>query len=200
MKLYYSPGACSMSPHIVLHESGLPFEIVKVDLSSHKTADGQDFYAINPKGAVPALQLDSGEMLTEGSAIVQYVSDHSGNTVVPAAGTMARYRQIEWLNYVASELHKSMGSLFNKEMATKAGDTIRANVGKKLAFLDQLLGRQDYLTGATFSAADAYAFTVLGWGTHVGVDVSQYPNVAKYLGRIAARPSVQAALKAEGLA
>jgi glutathione S-transferase len=149
---------------------------------------------------VPALQLDNGDVITEGSAIVQYICDHaSPSSLMPKAGTMERYRQVEWLNYVAAELHKSMGSLFNKDMAAKAGDAIKANIEKKLQFLDKHLSSHAYLTGGDFTAADAYAFTVLGWGQHVGVDISKHPHVAAYVGKIASRPTVQATLKAEGL-
>ena len=183
MKLYYSPGACSLSPHIVLRETGAKFELVKVDTSTHKTEAGADYYAINPKGAVPALQLDNGEVLTEGAVIVQYVGDHAKDhdvTVMPKAGTMERYRQAEWLNWIASEFHKPMGSLFGKDMAAKAGDLIKANVDKKAAYLDKHLAKHDYLTGKTFTAADAYAFTILSWAPHVGVDLGKHANVAAF--------------------
>jgi len=201
MKLYYSPGACSMSQHIVLHETGAKFDIVKVDLGTHKTETGEDYYAINPKGAVPALMLDNGEVLTENVAIAQYVGDHAKEShIMPKAGTMERYREVEWLNWVSAEFHKPMGSLFGKDMAAKAGDLIKANVEKKLAYLDQHLAKHEYLVGNHFTAADAYAFTILGWAGHVGVDLSAHKNVGAYMGRVAQRPAVQATLKAEGLA
>lgn len=201
MKLYYAPGACSMSPHIVLREAGQKFDLVKVDLGTHKTESGADYYAINPKGAVPALELDNGEVLTEGAVIVQYVGDLAKNTqLMPAAGSMERVRENETLNWVAAEFHKSMGSLFNPALAEKAGDILKTRIAGQLKYLDGRLQGKDYLVGSNFTAADAYAFTILGWGQHVGVDVNTYPNVKAYIGRIAARPSVQATLKAEGLA
>lgn len=201
MKLYYAPGACSMSPHIVLREAGQKFDLVKVDLGTHKTESGADYKKINPKGAVPALELDNGEVLTEGAVIVQYVADHAKNTqLMPAAGSMERYREAETLNWIAAEFHKSMGSLFNKELAEKAGDLIKTRIAGQLAYLEGRLQGKDYLVGNHFTAADAYAFTILGWGQYVGVDASAYPNVKAYMGRIGARPTVQATLKAEGLA
>ena len=201
MKLYYSPGACSMASHIALHETGAKFEAVKVTLNDHKTAKGEDFYAINPKGAVPTLQLDNGQVLTEGAVILQYIGDHAeGSTIMPKAGTMERYREAEWLNWIASEFHKPMGSFFNKAMAEKAGDLNKVTVDKRVAHLDQHLATHHYLMGKTFTAADAYAFTVLSWAAHAGIDISKYKNVGAYMARVGARPSVQATLKAEGLA
>jgi len=202
MKLYYGPGLCSLSPHIVLRETGTKFDLVKVSLADHKTETGEDYYAINPKGAVPALQLDNGEVLTEGAVIVQYVGDHAKDkdvSVMPKAGTMERYREIEWLNWIASELHKSYSPLFNKAFAEKAGDIQRANIEKKVAHLDKHFAGNEYLLGKTFTAADAYAFTVLGWSPHVGIDLSKHKNVTAFQARIGARPAVQAALKAEGM-
>ena len=200
MKLYYSPGACSLASHILLNETGSKHELVKVNLGEHKTETGEDFYAINPKGAVPALKLDNGEVLTEGAAILQYVGDHAaGSTVMPKAGSMERYRQAEWLNWIASEFHKPMGSFFNKAMTEKAGDLNRANVENKLAHLDKHLAGHDFLMGKAFTAADAYAFTVLTWAGASGVDTAKYKNVAAYKERVGARPAVQKAMKAEGL-
>jgi glutathione S-transferase len=201
MKLYYAPGACSMASHIVLHETGAKFDLVKVTTSDHKTETGEDYYSINAKGAVPALKLENGEVLTEGSAILQYIGDHAGDAkVIPKAGSMERHRENEWLNWIASEFHKPMGSLFHKDMAAKAGDLIKANLAKKLAHLDQHLAKHDYLVGGHFTAADAYAFTILSWAGHVGVDLSPYRHVGAFIGRVSQRPSVQATLKAEGLA
>jgi len=189
-----------MASHIVLNESGSKFEAVKVNLGEHKTEKGEDFYAINPKGAVPTLQLDNGHVLTEGSAIVQYIGDHAADShVMPKPGTFERYREVEWLNWIASEFHKPMGSLFNKDMASKAGDLIKTNIEKKLAHLEQHLAKHEYLVGGHFTAADAYAFTILSWAAHVGVDLSKFKSAAAYQARIAARPAVQSALKAEGL-
>jgi glutathione S-transferase len=203
MKLYYSPGACSLASHITLRETGAKFDLVKVNLADHKTEAGVDFYTINAKGAVPALQLDNGEVLTEGALIMQYVGDHAKDKdvhVMPKAGTMERYREAEWLNWIASEFHKPMGSLFNKDMASKAGDVIKANIDKKLAHLDKHLANHEYLMGKQFTAADGYVFTVLSWASHTGVDLSKYKHVTAFHARVGARPAVQAALKAEGLA
>jgi glutathione S-transferase len=200
MKLYYSPGACSMAPHIVLRETGAKFDAIKVDLAAKKTANGDDYWPVNAKGAVPALQLADGSVLTECSAVMQYIGDHAeGSDIMPKAGTMERYREVEWLNWIASEFHKSMGSLWNKEMADKAGDVIKANIDKKAAHLDKHLAKNEYLVGGHFTAADAYAFTILNWAGMVGVDISAYKNIAAFMGRVAQRPAVQATLKAEGL-
>lgn len=201
MKLYYSPGACSLASHIVLNETGSNYEAIRVNLGEHKTEKGEDFYGINPKGAVPTLKLDNGEVLTEGAVILQYVGDHAeGSSVMPKAGTMERYREAEWLNWIASEFHKPMASFFNKAMTEKAGDLNRAVVDKRLAHLDKHLAAHAYLMGKTFTAADAYAFTILSWGGHAGFDLSKHKNVAAYVARVAARPSVQKTLKEEGLA
>jgi glutathione S-transferase len=190
-----------MHPHIVLHETGAKFDAVKVDLASHKTEKGEDYYAVNPKGAVPALQLDNGDILTEGAAIAQYIGDHAnGSTIMPKAGSADRYKEIEWLNWIATELHKGFSPLWNKDHAAKAGDIVKGNLAKRLAHLDKHLAGRDFILGNTFTAADAYAFTILGWAPHTGVDLSGYKNLGAYLGRIAARPAVQATLKAEGLA
>ena len=197
MKLYYSPGACSLSPHIVLRELGEKFDLVKVDLASKKTESGADFNTINSFGYVPALEVD-GQVLTEGPAIVQYLADKSGK-LAPANGTLDRYRLQQWLNFTTSELHKGMGSLFNKELAAKAGDIIKEQLGKRLQVLDDHLKGKDFVLGKDYSVADAYIFTVLGWGKFVDVDLSKYANIGAYLGRVGARPAVQAALKAEGL-
>jgi glutathione S-transferase len=200
MKLYYAPGACSMAPHIVLNEVGAKFEAEKVDLGRKKTASGDDYLAINNKGSVPALQLADGSVLTEASTIMQYVADTAGSKLVAPAGSMERYRQQEMLNFIAADLHKSIGSLYNKDMAAKAGDVIKTNIARRLTWLEGHLAGKDYLMGKEFSVADAYAFTVIGWTKHVGVDISGYPTIGAYLGRVASRPAVQATLKAEGLA
>lgn len=197
MKLYYSPGACSLSPHIVLRELGQKFDLVKVDLASKKTESGANFNEINPFGYVPALEVD-GQVLTEGPAIVQYLADKSGK-LAPANGSLDRYRLQQWLNFTTSELHKGMGSLFNKDLAAKAGDIIKDRLGKRLQTLDDHLKGKDFILGKEYSVADAYVFTVLGWAKFVNVDLSKYANIGPYLGRIATRPAVQAALKAEGL-
>ncbi|WP_374658474.1 glutathione transferase GstA [Inhella sp.] len=200
MKLYYSPAACSLSPHIVLREAGLPFELVKVSTKTHQLADGTDFFAINPKGYVPALQWDDGEVLTEGPAIVQWLADQAPDKgLAPPAGTRERARLQEWLNFITSELHKQFTPLFSPAWDDKAKAAARTVLDKRLAWVnDQLQGR-DYLLGSQFSVADAYLFTVASWGQYVQIDVSQWPTLAAYLQRVAARPAVQAALEAEGL-
>jgi glutathione S-transferase len=200
MKLYYSPGACSLSPHIALREAGLPFELVLASTKTHKLADGTDYYTINPKGSVPLLELDNGERLSEGPAIVQYIADQApAKGLAPAAGTMARYRLMEWLNFITSELHKGFSPLFNPAMPEEAKALSRAKLLERLTWVDGQLAGKDYLMGSAFTVADAYLFTVAGWGKYVGVDISGLANLGAYLGRVAARPAVQEALKAEGL-
>ena len=200
MKLYYSPGACSLSPHIALRESGLPFELVLASTKTHQLADGTDYYTINPKGSVPLLELDNGERLSEGPAIVQYIADQApAKGLAPAAGTMARYRLMEWLNFITSELHKGFSPLFNPAMPEEAKALARAKLLERLTWVDGELAGKDYLLGSSFTVADAYLFTVAGWGKYVGVDISALANLGAYLGRVAARPAVQEALKAEGL-
>jgi glutathione S-transferase len=200
MKLYYSPGACSLSPHIVLREAGIPVELKKVDLGSKVIDGGGDFTAINAKGYVPVIELPGGEVLTEGPAIVQYVADQKPELgLAPKAGTIERSRLQEWLNFISTELHKSFSPLFNKAPSAdwKAGAT--ANLEKRFGFVaDKLKGKQ-YLLGDHFTVADAYLFTVLGWTKYVGMDLSKWPTLVEYSARVAARPKVQEALKAEGL-
>ncbi|MFO1218579.1 MAG: glutathione transferase GstA [Burkholderiaceae bacterium] len=200
MKLYYSPGACSLSPHIVLRETGTPFDLVMASTKTHKLADGTDYYTINPKGYVPLLELDDGQRLSEGPAIVQYIGDKApASGLMPAAGTMARYRQIEWLNFVSSELHKSYSPLFNPAMPEEGKAVYRARLKDRYKYVNEQLEGKQYLTGDTFTAVDAYLFTVSTWAKHVGVDISGLANVQAYMARVGARPAVQAALKAEGL-
>lgn len=201
MKLYYSPGACSLSPHIVLRELGSKFDLVKVDTKAHKTASGDDYYKLNPKGYVPMLELDSGERITEGPAIVQYLADQKGDgSLAPKAGTIERVRLQEWLNYISTEIHKGIGGLFNPKMPEEFKNVVKERFSTLNAkILDDHLAKNDFVLGKAFSVADAYLFTVLGWGKFVGIDMSQWPNISKYLERVAARPKVQEALKAEGL-
>ena len=200
MKLYYSPGACSLSPHIVLREAGLAFEPVLASTKTHKLQDGTDYYGINPKGYVPLLELDNGERLTEGPAIVQYIADQApAKKLAPAAGTMARYRLQEWLNFITSELHKSFSPLFNPAMPEEAKALYRTRLGDRFKWVDGQLAGKNYLMGEDFSVADAYLFVVAGWSKHVGVDVSGLANLGAFMARVAARPAVQEALKAEGL-
>lgn len=200
MKLYYSPGACSMASHIVLHETGTAHEIEKVDLRAKKTETGADYWAVNAKGAVPAL--DTGEgVLTEGPAILQFVADKAGATTLsPPAGSMARARMQEALNFVGSELHKAYSPLFNPALADDARTAAKALIAKKLGWLEGLLADgRDFLTGAEFTVADAYAFVVTSWSGKLGVDLTEFPKMQAFLDRVKGRPSVVAAMKAEGL-
>ena len=200
MKLYYSIGACSMSPHIVLHEAGLPFEAVLASTKTHQLADGTDYYTINPKGSVPLLELDNGERLSEGPAIVQYIADLvPAKNLAPAAGTMARYRLQEWLNYITSELHKGFSPLFNPATPADYKPLASARLINRLTIVDKALADKPFLMGEHFTVADAYLFTVAGWSKFVNLDISALTNLTAYLGRIAARPAVQEAMKAEGL-
>lgn len=200
MKLYYSPGACSLSPHIVLREAGLSFDLVKKDLHSQTLEDGSDYRTINPKGYVPALVLDDGQVLTEGPAIVQYLADRvPGKKLAPPAGTLERVRLQEWLNYITSELHKTFSPLFNKQASEDWKAAARALLDRRIDYVAKALEGRNYLMGDTFTVADCYLFTVLNWAAWVKVDLSRWPGASEYLKRVAARPAVQAALQAEGL-
>ena len=196
MKLYYARGACSLSPHIVAEEAGVPLELVEVDLKTHKLENGDDYYAINPKGAVPALVLDSGELLTEGPAIVQYIADQKPESgLAPACGTLARYHLQEWLTYINGEIHKTFTPLFHGASGDERKKTIET-IEKKFAFVEKALADRPFLLGDTFTAADAYFFVMLTWAKKFHLAVS--PALAQFFARIAARPKVQAAIKAEG--
>lgn len=200
MKLYYSTGACSLSPHIVLREAGFPFELERVNLASKKTAAGEDYLAVNPKGYVPALKLDSGEILTEGPAIVQYLADKApGKQLAPEAGTMARYHLIEWLNFISTELHKAFSPLFKPNTPEETKQAARDTISARINIVEKQLQGRDYLTGNQFSVADAYLFTVLNWARPMKFDLGQWPAVEAYMQRVAARPAVHDAMKAEGL-
>jgi glutathione S-transferase len=200
MKLYFSPGACSLSPHIVLCEAGLHFELDQVGLDTKQTASGKDFTAINPKGYVPALQLDNGQLLTEGPAIVQYIADLVPEKhLAPAAGSMERYRLMEWLNFISTELHKTFSPLFNRKTPEDTQNAAREILTKRVSFVSKQLDNSSYLCGDQFSVADAYLFTVLSWSRHVKFDLAPWPAVVAYLERVGARPAVHAAMAAEGL-
>lgn len=201
MLLYYSPGACSLAIHIVLREAGLPFTLERVDTASHKTGQGADYYGINPKGAVPLLELEDGERLSEGPVIAQYIADKAGNTeLMPAAGSLARYRVMEWQNYVTSELHKSFSPLFgNPPVDAVAKARYSEALKKKLRWVSSRLAGGPHLTGQAFTAADAYLFTVAGWAKFVGLGLSDCPELQRFLERVAERPAVKAAMQAEGL-
>lgn len=200
MKLYFSPGACSLSPHIVLREAGVPFDLEQVDLKTKRTKAGADYLKVNPKGSVPALKLDDGEVLTEGPAIVQYIADQKPKSgLAPPAGSMPRYRLIEWLNYITSELHKSFGALFQPTTPDAYKTIVKEGLEKKFALLDEHLASRQHLLGDGFSVADAYLFTVLNWTNPLKIDTSGHPNLKAYIARVGARPKVREALKAEGL-
>lgn len=200
MKLYYATGACSLSPHIVLSELGLPYELVKVELSTHLTADGQDYTAINPKGYVPALQLDDGQLLTEGPAIVQYLADQKPAVgLLPPAGTIERARVQEWLTFIGTEIHKNFSPLFNPNASADWKAAAKANIERRFGFVEKALAGRDYLTGANFCVADAYLFTVVNWTKFVKIDLAPWPTLAAFHQRVMARPAVQTALREEGL-
>jgi glutathione S-transferase len=200
MKLYYAPGACSLSPHIVSREAGIDLELEQVDLREKKTKTGTDFLSINPKGQVPVLEIAAGQRLTEGPIIVQYLADQKHATdLMPAAGSPDRYRVQEWLNFVASELHKTYGPLFRPTTPDEFKKLSKEVIGKRLDWIDQQLAGKHYLMGDKFTVADAYLFTVLRWSPRVEIDLGKWPNVKAYVDRVAARPKVQEAMKAEGL-
>ncbi len=200
MKLYFAPGACSLSPHIVLREAGLPFETMKVSTKTKKMDDGGDFLQVNPKGYVPTLELDDGQRLTEGPAIVQYIADKApASKLAPANGTFERYRVQEWLNFITSELHKQFSPLFNPATPDETKKQQVAKLGTRYDWLNEQLKGKDYLMGSQFSVADAYLFTVLRWSGFVGLELAKWPVLQQYVARVSARPQVQAALKAEGL-
>lgn len=200
MKLYYFPGACSLAAHIVLREAGLPFDLDKVDLATHKTESGGDFYAVNPKGYVPALALDDGQVLTEDQVILQYVADQRPETgLAPRLGSMERYRLMEWLAFIATEVHKSFGPLWNPKSPEAARQAAIALLSRRFEYLAGCLSGQEWLFGGRFTVADAYLCTVLGWCSYHKIDLSRWPVLADYIARVSARPAVQQAMKAEGL-
>jgi len=198
VKLYFKPGACSLSPHIVLRELGLPFELEQVDTKAQRTAGGANFTEINPKKYVPTLQLDDGQVLTEGVAIVQYLADRKPDAMLaPPWGSMDRYRLQEWLNYVASELHKSYGPVFRASEEQRPA--LREALTPKLDFVAGQLDKRQFLMGDRFTVADAYLFTVLNWSSRVGIDLGRWPPLQAYVQRVSGRPAVRAAMEAEGL-
>ena len=200
MKLYYSPGACSLSPHIALKEAGLAFEAVAAPTKTHKLTDGTDYYSINPLGYVPLLELDDGTRLREGPAIVQYIADQvPAKMLAPANGTLARYQLQSWLTFVGTELHKSFGPLFSPDTADDIKTATKERIGGRLKWVESELAGKQYLMGDTFTVADCYLFTVSNWAGRVGIDLSPYPNLVAYRTRIAARSAVVEAMKAEGL-
>jgi glutathione S-transferase len=201
MKLYYAPGACSLSPHIALLEAGLPHDLVKVDLRAKKLENGDDFWAVNPKGQVPALALNSGELVTEGPVIVQMIADEAAaKHLAPPRDSKERYKFLEWLNYITTELHKNLGPLFSPVLADDAKAFFRDRAMGKFKYIDTQLAGRDYLMGQEFTVADGYLFTMLMWATdRLGLDLSGLPNLMAYKARVAARPKVKEALTKEGL-
>jgi glutathione S-transferase len=200
MKLYYAPGACSMAPHIVAREAGHNLDLVKVDIPNKKTADGGDFWKVNPKGYVPALQLDDGTVITEVGVICQYLADQKPDSkLIAKMGTMERYHQMEALNFASSEVHKQIGALFNPKMTPEMKEVQGATIARRLDSLDKMLAGKNFIMGENFSAPDAYLFTVLNWTKPLKYDLAKWPNIQAFMGRVAARPKVLETLKAEGL-
>ena len=198
MKLYYSPGACSLSPHIALCEAGLDADTERVDLRAKKTASGADYRTVNPKGQVPALQMDDGTVLTEGPAVVQYIADQApSRKLAPAAGTLERYRLMELLNFVSTELHKGFSPLFKPDTPDDYKPIVRKNLSERFGLVAGMLGDKPYLMGETFTVADGYLFVMLTWAKKMGVDLGQWPALGGYFDRVSARPAVQQALAAE---
>ena len=200
MKLYYSPGACSLSPHIALLEAGLPYDLVKVDLRAKKLENGDDYLKVNPKGQVPALGMDNGELLTEGPVIVQMIADKAaGKNLAPSRDSAERYKLQEWLNFITTELHKNFGPMFSPVLADDAKAFFKDRLMGKFKYLEGALAGRDYLMGKQFTVADGYLFTMLSWADRMKFDLSALPNLLAYKARVAARPKVQEALAKEGL-
>jgi glutathione S-transferase len=200
MKLYYSPGACSLAPHIVAREAGVAVDLVKVDLKAHKTEHGDDYYAINPRGYVPAVTLDDGTLLTEAGTLVQMLADRGkANGLIPAAGTAERLKVQEWLTFIGTELHKTIGWLFQADIEPGTREKVLTRTAARLGDIDKRLEGRNFLTGNDFTVADAYAFTIINWTNFVGIDLAPYPNIQAFMARVADRPKVREALAAEGL-
>lgn len=200
MKLFYTPGACSLAGHIILREAGTPFDLVRVDLANGKTETGEDFCDINPKGYVPALLLNDEQLLTENQVILQYLANQAANGHLSAKpGTLEHYRQLEWLSFIATELHKGFGPLWNRELPEVVYQLARGRLAHRFDYVETALAGKDWLEGAYFSIADAYLFTVLSWTAYHQIDLSPWPNLCAFQQRVAARPAVIAALEAEGL-
>jgi glutathione S-transferase len=200
MKLYYTPGACSLSPHIALLEAGLPYDLIKVDLRAKKLENGDDFLKVNPKGQVPVLALDSGELVTEGPVIIQIIADKAAaKNLAPARDSTERYKLLEWLNFITTELHKNFGPMFSPVLADEAKAFFKDRVMGKFKYVDSQLAGRDYLMGNQFTVADGYLFTMLSWADRLKFELSDMPNLVAYKARIGARPKVQEALTKEGL-
>lgn len=200
MKLYYSPGACSLAPHIVLREAGYPFDLEKVDLGSKKTASGENYAKVNPKGYVPALKLDDGQILTEAGVVLQYLADQKPESgLAPKLGTLERYRLMEWLNFISTEIHKQFAPLFKPNITPEWRENQINALAQRFEFLSEKLDGSDYLTGDRFTIADAYLFTVLSWSKLLKVDLGKWQKLGDYVARVGSRPAVKEAMKAEGL-
>jgi glutathione S-transferase len=197
MKLYYAPGACSLASHIALEAVGVPYELVRVDLREHKTASGQDYYAINAKGYVPALELDDGERLTENAVVLQYIADRKPGTIAPAFGGMPRYHVMEWLNFIATELHKGVGPLWKPSTTESQRMDVLQALGRRLDYIANALRDRKFLSGEQFTIADAYLFTILNWRKALRFDLDRWPAIAQYQDRVGALPAVQKAMAAE---
>jgi glutathione S-transferase len=200
MKLYYTPGACSLAVHIALEEAGFDYALEKVDLATHKTESGVDFYTINPKGYVPTLELDDGELLTEVPVILLYLADRADKNLAPAAGSMERYRLYSWLSFITSELHKSFGPLIKPDTPDEWKTQVKQLLAKRFELVAAQLAGKSFLLGDHFTVADAYLFTVLGWASWVQFDLTPWPVLNEYAQRVGGRPAIQAVLKDEGLA
>lgn len=200
MKLYYLPGACSLSPHIVLRETGLPFDLARVDRASKITSDGENYLTVNPRGYVPTLRLDSGEVLTEAAIIVQYLADQvPAKKLAPPAGTMERYRLQEWLNLVSSEIHKGFSPLFNPAISEPSKAALKERLAQRFGYVNDVLAERTYLMGDQFTVADVYFFVMTGWSGRTGIDLDPLPHVRAHYALLRQRPAVQAAIEAEGL-
>ncbi|AZI37399.1 glutathione S-transferase [Caenibius tardaugens NBRC 16725] len=200
MKLYYAPGSCSLAVHIALKETGQVCELAKVDVFTKAMDDGGDYRTVNPRGALPALALDEGGVLTEVAVLLQYVADKAGNVLIPAAGTLERYRVLEWLNHLATELHKSFSVLFNPVATDDFKQFVQQKLIRHFAEIDAVVGREEWLANGAYSVADIYAFVISNWAGMVGIDLSEFVALEAFRSRIAARPAVVAALQVEGLA
>jgi glutathione S-transferase len=200
MRLFYSPGACSLAPHIVAREAGIDLDLAKVDLASKRTEAGEDYSAINPKGGVPALAASNGSILTEAAVLIQYLADLAPEAgLLPQQGAIDRYRALEWLNFIATELHKGFGPLWRPDTPSEMREIVKATLAIKFNYLEKHLAGRAFLLGERFSAADAYAFTVLSWAAYMNIDLARWSNVSSYVQRVGARPRVREALAAEGL-
>jgi glutathione S-transferase len=200
MKLYYSPGACSLAPHIVAREAGLSLDLEKIDLANRTTASGRSYLEVNPKGYVPALQVQDGTVMTEVSALIQYLADQAPQTgLIPAAGTPERYKVLEWIGFIATEIHKGFGPLWNPTTPDAVKQATKERLFQRFAYVDQQLDGRSNLTGERLTVADAYLFVVVNWTNFHGLSLGDYPNLAAFMERVAARPKVQDALQAEGL-